>query len=393
MPRRVRNPFAHLEQGVVEDAWDDYRREDGEERMIVRRRNAGDDGRGSARKAPAGKRTERSAAGKRAERGTRDARGTRETRDTRDARGARGMRETLKTRGSRDARGMRETPVTGARKKSAVGPDVKTPVKKTSRPRPPKKVKDVKDPAVYGERLQKILATAGLGSRRDCEEYISAGRVMVDRTVVDELGARVMPHQSIHFDGELLRRAKKRFYFALNKPTNVICTNEDPGGRRRALDFIHENAPGLFPVGRLDLHSEGLLLITNDGELANRLTHPRYEVPKVYQVRVSGIPTREEIAQISRGVYLAEGLAKAEEVNILHEYKDGTAMLKITLREGRNREIRRILARVGHNVLSLQRVAIGPLKMGKMPPGAYRPLSREEVTQLRRLVGLAEEKK
>lgn len=353
-PRRVRNPFENLARQREDDGRDEFRREDGEDTTIPSRRSADGEKRGVKRALKAAPKTAAKSAPKRAD--------------------------------------ARKTPGRAAPKKVVA----KTPEKPAFRPkntRKPKAAKDPKDPAVYGDRLQKVLATAGLGSRRDCEEYILAGRIMVDREVVDELGARVLPHQSIHFDGELLRRATKRFYFALNKPTNVICTNDDPAGRRRALDFIHENAPGLFPVGRLDLYSEGLLLITNDGELANRLTHPRYEVPKVYQVRVSGVPTREEIAQISRGVYLSEGLAKAEEVKVIHEYKDGTAMLRITLREGRNREIRRILARVGHNVLNLQRVAIGPLKLGKMLPGEYRALTRDEVNALRRLVGLKDEKK
>lgn len=239
-----------------------------------------------------------------------------------------------------------------------------------------------------GERLQKVLASAGFGSRRDCEEFIVSGRVTVDHETVTELGTRVLPEQTIHLDGELVRRPKKFAYFALNKPDNVICTNDDPDGRRRAIDFISEKAPGLFPVGRLDLHSEGLLLVTNDGELANRLTHPSYEVPKVYRVRVSGAPTREEISQICHGVYLAEGFAKAEEVKLFHEYRDGTAILEITLREGRNREIRRILARIGHNVLSLTRISIGDVKLGKIPLGAYRPLTAPEIRSLRQLVGL-----
>jgi len=254
----------------------------------------------------------------------------------------------------------------------------------------PKKSAPRKDALSEGERLQKVLAAAGFGSRRDCEEFIVTGRVMVDREVVTELGTRVLPHQTIHLDGELVRRPKKFVYYALNKPGNVICSNDDPDGRRRALDFIHENVPGLFAVGRLDLHSEGLLLITNDGELANRLTHPSYAVPKVYRVRVSGTPTRSEIAQICRGVYLAEGLAKAEEVRLRHSYYDGTSVLELTLREGRNREIRRILAKIGHNVLDLVRVSIGDVKLGKLPLGAYRPLTAQEVRSLKRLVGLTE---
>ena len=211
---------------------------------------------------------------------------------------------------------------------------------------------------------------------------------MVDREIVTELGTRVLPTQTIHLDGELVRRPKGFVYYALNKPTNVICTNDDPAGRRRALDYIHENVPGLFPVGRLDLHSEGLLLITNDGELANRLTHPSYEVPKVYRVRVSGTPTRAEIAQMCRGIHLAEGVAKAEEVKLRHVYRDGTAVLEVTLREGRNREIRRILARIGHNVLDLVRISIGNVKLGKLPVGEYRSLTALEVKSLKKLVGL-----
>lgn len=256
-----------------------------------------------------------------------------------------------------------------------------------TKPRTAKKTA-AKGPAPEGERLQKVLATAGFGSRRDCEEFILAGRVMVDREIVTELGTRVLPTQTIHLDGELVRRPKGFVYYALNKPTNVICTNDDPAGRRRALDYIHENVPGLFPVGRLDLHSEGLLLITNDGELANRLTHPSYEVPKVYRVRVSGTPTRAEIAQMCRGIHLAEGVAKAEEVKLRHVYRDGTAVLEVTLREGRNREIRRILARIGHNVLDLVRISIGNVKLGKLPVGEYRSLTALEVKSLKKLVGL-----
>ncbi|MDO4628595.1 MAG: pseudouridine synthase [Planctomycetia bacterium] len=279
-------------------------------------------------------------------------------------------------RGNRDSRGMQE--------RSGNGTVSRKPRTKNTQSR--------KISTQEGERLQKVLATAGFGSRRDCEEFIVTGRVMVDREVVTELGTRVLPHQTIHLDGELVRRPKKFVYYALNKPGNVICTNDDPDGRRRALDFIHENVPGLFPVGRLDLHSEGLLLITNDGELANRLTHPSYEVPKVYRVRVSGTPTRGEIAQICKGVYLAEGMAKADEVYLKHAYRDGTAILEITLREGRNREIRRILAKVGHNVLDLVRISIGDVKLGKIPVGGYRQLTSQEVKSLKKLVGMTDYK-
>jgi len=290
------------------------------------------------------------------------------------------------TKDFRDAKSPRKGTASGTRK--PFGTPKPTGDRKPFGQKPRVKKAAPKGPAPEGERLQKVLAASGFGSRRDCEEFIIAGRVMVDREIVTELGTRVLPSQTIHLDGELVRRPKKFVYYALNKPSNVICTNDDPDGRRRALDYIHENVPGLFPVGRLDLHSEGLLLITNDGELANRLTHPSYEVPKIYRVRVSGTPTREEIAQICRGVHLAEGLAKADEVKLRHVYRDGTAILEVTLREGRNREIRRILARIGHNVLDLVRISIADVKLGKMPTGAYRPLTSQEVKSLKALVGL-----
>ncbi|MDO4570119.1 MAG: pseudouridine synthase [Planctomycetia bacterium] len=257
---------------------------------------------------------------------------------------------------------------------------------------PKRRASGTKADSSSGVRLQKILAQAGFGSRRDCEEFILAGRVTIDYEVVTELGTRVLPTQTIHLDGELVRLPQKKAYYALNKPKNVICSNEDPGGRRRAIDFIGEKDLGLFPVGRLDLHSEGLLLITNDGELANRLTHPSYGVSKVYRVRVSGVPTKEEISKIMHGVHLSDGVMKADEVRIRHVYKDGSAMLEITLREGRNREIRRILAKFGHNVLDLVRISVGPVKLGRMPVGAYRPLTSAELRALRQLTGLLEEK-
>ncbi|MCR4412088.1 MAG: rRNA pseudouridine synthase [Thermoguttaceae bacterium] len=233
-----------------------------------------------------------------------------------------------------------------------------------------------------GERLQKVLAAAGLGSRRQCEELIRTGRVEVDRRVVTELGTRVDPtRQEIRVDGDLLRQPE-RLYFAVNKPSGVVSTNRDPAGRRRVIDLVptrgHER---LFSVGRLDLYSEGLILVTNDGELANRLTHPRYEVEKTYRVLVAGSPSREVLDQLRRGVHLAEGVARASRIEVKKQLKQST-VLEITLKEGKNREIRRILARVGHKVLRLLRISVGPIRLGKLPPGACRRLSRAEVDAL-----------
>ncbi|NQU21103.1 MAG: rRNA pseudouridine synthase [Candidatus Nealsonbacteria bacterium] len=238
-------------------------------------------------------------------------------------------------------------------------------------------------PRTDGERLQKVLAAAGVGSRRQCEELILAGRVEVDRKMVTELGTRVDPtDQEIRLDGQALPKTK-RVYYALNKPTGVVSTNSDPAGRPRVIDLIPSQKARLFTVGRLDFHSEGLILVTNDGELANRLTHPRYGVEKTYRVQVAGRPTREILAKLRQGVRLAEGFARVEGVRVKSRHKE-SAILEMVLREGRNREIRRVLARVGHKVLRLVRVAVGPVKLGNLPPGEHRQLTRDELAALRR---------
>lgn len=236
-----------------------------------------------------------------------------------------------------------------------------------------------------GERLQKVLAAAGQGSRRQCEELIQTGRVEVDRQVVTELGTRVNPaKQEIRVDGVVLPKPEQAYY-ALHKPVGVVCTNRDPSGRPRAIDLLPDKAGRLFTVGRLDMSSEGLILLTNDGELANQLTHPRYGVEKTYRVLVAGHFTPDVAAKLRRGVHLAEGIAKAASVRIKKPYKDST-WLEMVLTEGRNREIRRLLARVGHKVLRLIRIAVGPVHLENLPPGAHRRLTRDEVAALRRAV-------
>lgn len=232
------------------------------------------------------------------------------------------------------------------------------------------------------ERLQKVLAGAGVGSRRQCEELIVEGRVEVDGQVVTELGTRVDPaSQQIRLDGVMLRQPKM-VYYAVNKPPGMVCTNRDPSGRARVIDLLPKVEQRLFTVGRLDLNSEGLIILTNDGDLANRLTHPRYGVRKTYRVLVAGHPDREITAQLRHGVRLAEGLAKVTGVSIKRRQKQST-ILEMVLEEGRNREIRRVLAKVGHKVLLLVRVAVGPVKLGELAPGQYRQLTANEVASLR----------
>jgi 23S rRNA pseudouridine2605 synthase len=234
-----------------------------------------------------------------------------------------------------------------------------------------------------GERLQKVLAAAGLGSRRQCEELIVTGRVEVDRQVVTELGTRVeADQQEVRVDGTVLPRTRQ-LYYAVNKPDGVISTNRDPSGRPRVIDLVPKPDVRLFPVGRLDLHSEGLILLTNDGELANRLTHPRYGIQKTYRVTVAGCPEREVLDKLRRGIRLAEAWVRVPAIKIKSRQKK-SAVLEMVLEEGRNREIRRILAKVGHKVLRLERVAVGPVRLGNLEPGAYRVLSRQEIQALRK---------
>jgi 23S rRNA pseudouridine2605 synthase len=253
------------------------------------------------------------------------------------------------------------------------------------RPRAPRR--DIQQAAdgESGDRLQKVLAAAGVASRRDCEQLILEGRVEVDRQVVTELGTRVDPQkQEIRVDGESLSQAKL-VYFAINKPTGVVSTARDPAGRTRVTDLMPPNAPRVFCVGRLDIASEGLILVTNDGELANGLTHPRHGVEKIYQVKVAGQVENEVLAQLHRGIHLAEGFAHVKHVRI-KSHKKRSTILEMVLDEGRNREVRRLLARVGHKVQELRRVAVGPVRLGELPTGAVRPLSPKEIKDLKAAV-------
>lgn len=226
------------------------------------------------------------------------------------------------------------------------------------------------------------MAAAGIGSRRRCEELILAGRVEIDRKVVRKLGTKVdSESQEVRVDGTPLEAAR-RIYFLVNKPVGVVSTNFDPSGRRRVIDLLPPTKERLFTVGRLDRTSEGLMIVTNDGALANQLAHPRYGVRKTYHALVAGVPGLEVLASLRKGVHLAEGVARVVSVKVRREMKQ-SALLELVLAEGRNREVRRILAKVGHKVLKLKRVAIGDLRLKELPPGEFRPLRREELQALR----------
>lgn len=230
------------------------------------------------------------------------------------------------------------------------------------------------------QRLQKVLAAAGLGSRRKCEELILQGRVEIDGQIVQKLGAKVNPRRSIiRVDGETVK-TKSKVYFMLHKPRGVLATNSDPSGRTRVIDLVPDHER-LFTVGRLDKSSEGLILLTNDGEWANQLMHPRFGVKKVYEAQVAGAIDRETLAILRRGIHLAEGFARIDHARIKSRRKQST-IVEITLHEGKNREIRRLLAKVGHKVQRLKRVAIGPLRLGDLQPGEFRALRGSEQRKL-----------
>jgi 23S rRNA pseudouridine2605 synthase len=231
------------------------------------------------------------------------------------------------------------------------------------------------------QRLQKVLAAAGIASRRQCEQLILEGRVEIDGKAVTTLGTRVdVSSAKIRVDGVPLA-APKLTYYLINKPRGVVSTDRDPAGRPRVVDMVPGEDARLFTVGRLDLESEGLMLLTNDGELAHRLAHPRYGVEKTYQVQVAGVPEKKVLDQLRRGVRLAEAEVAVAALRVKRTQKQST-ILEMVLREGKNREIRRILAAVGHKVQRLRRVAIGPLKLGRLPLGAVRPLTRLEIAAL-----------
>jgi 23S rRNA pseudouridine2605 synthase len=231
-----------------------------------------------------------------------------------------------------------------------------------------------------GERLQKILAQAGLGSRRACEELIAAGRVRVNGEVAT-LGTRADPeHDTIEVDGAIVGVRQGLVHYLLNKPAGVVTTASDPQGRPTVAGLVPEE-PRVYPVGRLDADTEGLLLLTNDGELAHRLTHPSFGVEKEYLAEVEGTPSRGALRRLREGVELEDGPTAPAKASLV-----GDHTLRLTIHEGRNRQVRRMCAAVGHPVVRLVRVRIGPLADRRLAPGEWRELTQREVRDLERAV-------
>ena len=239
-----------------------------------------------------------------------------------------------------------------------------------------------------GVRLQKVLAAAGVGSRRYCEELIGEGRVEVDGQVVRRFGARVDPEaQVIRVDGRRIPARQDEVYLAFNKPRKVLTAMSDDRGRSTVTDYLGDRAERLFHVGRLDYETEGLMLLTNDGELAHRLAHPSYEVAKTYLAEVPGPVPKDVGRRLAAGVDLEDGMAIADKFRVV-EQSGRKALVEITLHEGRKHIVRRMLAEVGHPVSRLVRTTIGPVKLGDLRPGTTRDLSVREIGDLFAAVGL-----
>ncbi len=233
------------------------------------------------------------------------------------------------------------------------------------------------------QRLQKVLAAAGIDSRRNCEELIVSGVVRVNRKVVDELPAFVDPDNDvITVHGKRIQAARK-VYFLLNKPKGVICTNSDPQGRKKAIDLIRV-PERIFCVGRLDVNTTGIIVLSNDSELANKLTHPRYGLAKTYVVGIKGLITGEQIEKLKKGIWLAEGKTGRASAKILKRgHKE--SLIEVTIRQGLNRQVRRMLAKVGLPVKSLKRTRIGKLTSRGLGVGKFRTLTAGEIAYLEKI--------
>ena len=291
----------------------------------------------------------------------------------------------------------------GGRRGARAGSGARPKLKRVGGKRLPARSSSVRD-AKRGPglvRLNKCLADNGVASRRASDEMILEGKVLVDGEIVTELGTKIDPsEQVVEVDGVRLESdPRERRYYILHKPAGVVCTNDDPGDRRRAIDLVpHPSRARLFPVGRLDIDSSGLRILTNDGELAARLTHPRHGIRKEYEVSVQGELTDREIKRLQRGVLLTsrrrsrrrpsgtEDMRRhaASSIELIHRDRDRTR-LKIVLAEGRNRQIRRMMAKLGHPVKKLRRIKIGPLTLKGMQPGQWRDLTQGEIDMLRRI--------
>ncbi len=238
-----------------------------------------------------------------------------------------------------------------------------------------------------GLRLNRYLAQAGVASRRAADALIAGGRVTVDGEVVDDLGRRVEPGQRVAVDGRAVGTAERSAYLVLHKPAGVVTTMSDPQGRQTVADLV-KSPVRVYPVGRLDAETTGLLLLTNDGDLAHRLSHPSSGVVKTYQATVRGLPSNFELERLRRGIRLEDGPTAPASVRMLRA-GDRQSVIELSIHEGRNRQVRRMLEAIGHRAVALHRPSYGPVSLGGLAPGQVRPLTRAEVAALRRAAGQA----
>ena len=241
------------------------------------------------------------------------------------------------------------------------------------------------------ERLQKIISKAGAASRREAERLILAGRVTLNGRVVTELGTQADGEQDvIAIDGARISAPTQQLYFLLNKPKRCISAVKDDRGRRTVIDLLPEVEEYIYPVGRLDYDTEGLLLLTNDGDLMNGLLHPRYEIEKTYIAKAQGMVTGEDIKKLCRGIMLEDGMTAPARAKLLERADNGSwCRVQLTIHEGRNRQVRRMLQAIGHRVQELKRVAFAGLTLEGVPRGGYRSLTGEEVARLKKIAGTA----
>ena len=231
-------------------------------------------------------------------------------------------------------------------------------------------------------RLQKVIAAAGLASRRQAEEMIADGRVEVNGHLVTELGTRVDPAEDvIRVDGSRIPPQRHHVYLALNKPRGVVSTMEDPQGRPTLKEYLPRKAGRLFHVGRLDIDTEGLIILTNDGDFAQRLSHPSFEIDKVYMAEVEGSMDNTDLRKLEKGIHLEDGFIKPDKVKLVSRTPTKT-LLEITLHSGRNRVVRRMLEAVGYPVQRLARLRVGPIRLGNLPSGQTRELTSQEIGAL-----------
>lgn len=235
------------------------------------------------------------------------------------------------------------------------------------------------------DRLQKVMAHAGVASRRKSETIIEAGRVKVNGKTVTTLGFKVSDADEITVDGKKIR-AEKHVYYLLNKPRQVISSADDQFNRKTVVDLIKDTKLRIYPIGRLDYDTSGVLLLTNDGELANKLTHPSYEIDKIYQATVIGVPTSEEIAALEKGVRIgdditAPGRAKVSNVN----KEKNQSVITLTIHEGKYHQVKLMIEAIGHKVISLHRTAFGPITDKNLRMGQYRKLTSDELNQLKQI--------